>query len=329
MAAPRFVVLALLIGCTSVPSARAGGDLASAAPVLSPVAVTLGFLAAAGAIVAIVLALQARRLAVHAVQEAGQARARAVQGQAGGGGVSTESLAGVEKLWAAKLAAIEVRLPSGAARTPASREAERPSEGIAARIEELERVVADLAVTMKESRRPAPAASGLAAASRESAEIAWPVCLSADTSAMNDVRQTIVQALKSRDPSARDLLDRLRVTEQWAGKKPGAGDVAIALAEISTLLIAALRRGAAVAPLDGSLLSDRVLAALRPSWKPWRPQLDCRSFYPGATFDPDWMEDRSHTGLQRPVISEMLSWAVFEKLDSGRRILAKAGVTAE
>ena len=116
---------------------------------------------------------------------------------------------------------------------------------------------------------------------------------------------------------------------EWNHRTYRGPEVATALTEISLLLLAALRRGAAVAPLDGSLLSDRVLAALRPCWKPLQPQLDCRSFYPGATFDPDWMDDHTRAGLQRPVISEMLSWAVFEKLDSGRRILAKAHVTAE
>ena len=45
--------------------------------------------------------------------------------------------------------------------------------------------------------------------------------------------------------------------------------------------------------------------------------------------DPDWMEDQNPAGLRRPTISEMLSWAVFEKQTNGRKVLAKARVTTE
>ncbi len=331
MPSPHHIVLGFVIGGGAVPAvcaqaadpAAAGGGMAHAA------ALILAGLAAVAASVGIVLALQSRRLAAHAAQEAGEARARANQG--GASGVTPEALAGVERVWSARLAALEARLlPSGGARPAPVRDAERPPEGIAVRLDELDRVVAGLAVSVKELRRPAPApAAAPAAPARAGSDVAWPACLAADTAAMNDVRQSLALALKSRDSSARELLDRLRATEHWAAKKPGASEVAAELAEISTLLLAALRRGAAVAPLDGSLLSDRVLAALRASWKSFLPQLDCRSFYPGTTFDPDWMEDRTRAGLQRPVISEMLSWAVFEKLDASRRILAKARVTAE
>ena len=292
-------------------------------------ALILGAISAALGVLALVLALRARRLADHAVHEAAQARARA--SQAGGGGVTPEALAAVERVWSARLAALETQFTSGGTRPVNFRASERAPSDLGGRLDELERTVAGLAVTVKELRRPA-AAAGTAAApapAREHSEIAWPASLAADTPAINDVRQTLALALKSHEPAARDLLERLRAAEQWSVKKPGAGEVAAALTEISSLLVAALRRGANVAPLDGSLLSDRVLAALRPAWKSFQPHLDCRSFYPGATFDPDWMEDRTRAGLQRPVISEMLSWAVFEKLDSGRRVLAKAHVTAD
>lgn len=292
--------------------------------------IILGALGLVAGIAALVFAWQAHQRATLAAQEAGHARARASQGA--GQGVTHESIAGIERVWSAKLSAIESRLSSGAApRQSAARDTDRAPHEPGGRLEELERVVAGLSLAMKDLRRPATAAPAAVAAApaRESSEIAWPGCLAAETSAMNDVRQTLAIALKSRDRSAHDLLEKLRATEHWPAKKPGAAEVAAALTDISLLLLAGLRRGASVAPLDCSLLSDRVLAALRPSWKSLQPQLDCRSFYPGATFDPDWMEDHTRAGLQRPVISEMLSWAVFEKQDSGRRILAKARITAE
>lgn len=293
-----------------------------------PLALILAIVALVLAGLALFLAWHARNRANNAVQEAGEARARAAQG----GAANPEALAGVERVWTTKLAALEARLSGGPRPLPPSREreAERaPDPGLGARLEELERVVAGLSVTMKEVRRSAPAAPAAASPAREPHDIAWPACLSAETPAMNDVRQTLAVALKSRDRSAQDLLERLRHADQWPSRKPGASELATALTDISSLLLAALRRGAAVAPLDCSLLSDRVLATLRPLWKPFQPQLDCRSFFPGATFDPDWMDDHTRAGLQRPVISEMLSWAVFEKNGAERRILAKARVTAE
>lgn len=325
---PSARLIFLTISSTAVARAAVGDSVPVSAGTANT-AVVLGALALVAAIVALVFAIQSHRRATHAAQEAGQARARASQG--GGHGVSSESLAGLERVWNAKLAAIEARLsPGGALRASVARESERAPEAQGGRLDELERVVAGLSLTVKELRRPGPAApTAIASPKHEMPEMVWPACLAAETSAMSDVRQTLAQALKSRDNSARDLLEKLRATEQWPAKKPGASEVAAELTEISLLLHAALRRGAAVAPLDGSLLSDRVLAALRPSWKPLQPQLDCRSFYPGATFDPDWMEDHTRAGLQRPVISEMLSWAVFEKHDSGRRVLAKARITAE
>jgi len=305
----------------------AGAETAPPGAALAQGSLVLGALAAVLAVGALVLAWRARRLAEHATQEAGQARARA--SQAGGGGVTPEALAAVERVWSTRLAALETQLASGAPRSGAPRMPDRAPGDLAGRLDELERTVAGLAVTVKDLRRPGPAAAPVVAPAREHADIAWPSCLAADTPAMHGVRETLTQALKSPEPAARELLERLRAVEHWSAEQPSAPEVARALAEISALLLAALRRGAAVAPLDGSLLSDRVLAALRPAWKPFQPQLDCRSFHPGATFDPDWMEDHTRAGLQRPVISEMLSWAVFEKLDSGRRLLAKARVTAD
>jgi hypothetical protein len=327
MSTLRRFFLGCSIGVMLASAAGAAPDDAAATLSLNQISLAVGAIGIVVGVVAVFLALQARRLAEHAAQEAGQARARASQGS--GAGVSTESMAGLERVWSAKLAALEARLPGGGGgggRPVVARETDHASNGFAARLEELERIVAGLAVTVKDSRRPAPAP---ATPAREPSEVVWPNCLSAETSAMNDVRQTLAQALKSPDTSARELLDQLRVTDHWVTKKPGSSEVTTTLTEISLLLLAALRRGAAVAPLDGSLLSDRVLAGLRPHWKPFLPNLDCRSFYPGATFDPEWMEDHTKAGFQRPVISEMLSWAVFEKTDKGRRVVAKARTTAE
>lgn len=323
---PTFLRQLLLIatGVATAPAVFAqAGDGAPPGSALAPAALVLSGVALAVAGTAVAFALHARRLAAHATEEAGQARARA--NQAGGGVVTPEALAKAERVWSARLTALEAQLATGPSRGATVRNAEQRQDNLASRLDEIERTVNGLSITMKDLRRPAPAAAPV----REDSDIVWPVCLAAGTAAMLDVRQALAQALKGNEPAARDLLARLRAAELWAGRPPSPAEAASALSEISALLLAALRRGAAVAPLDGSLLSDRVLAALRPAWKSVLPQVDCRSFYPGATFDPDWMDDHTRAGLHRPVISEMLSWAVFEKLDSGRRVLAKARVTAD
>jgi hypothetical protein len=289
-------------------------------------------LAAIAATTALILALRARRLAEDAAEEAGQARARASQASAGG--VTSDALAAAERVWSTRLTALEAQIsvPGGTRGVTRAPMAIAPAADVTARIEELERTVSGLAIIVKDLRRPGagvPIGRSPAGEAAAGANIAWPGVLATDTPAIHDVRQALAQAVKAGDPAVRDLLERLREVERWPKSKPGTAELAAALQEISSLLLAALRRGAAREPLDAALFADRVLAVLRPQWKSFQPHLDCRSMLPGTTLDPDWMEDHTAAGLRRPVISEMLSWAVFEKHDAGRRVLAKARVTTD
>lgn len=296
---------------------------------MAEAALVLAAIGLLAAIAAVLFAWRSSRLADQALLEAGQARTRA--SQSAGGGLAPEALAAAERVWSARLSAIEAQLGSAAPRSATVRGGDRSGgSDVGDRLEEIERTVAGLVVTVKDLKRPAPPAAAPApAAPREPGGIVWPAPLAAETQAMIGVRQALAEAVKADDLAVQELLDRLRAAEQWPAKKPGSSELVQSLTEISIALVTALRRGAGVSPLDCSLLSDRVLGALRPMWKPFQPQLDCRSFPPGATFDPDWMEDHTPAGLQRPVISEMLSWAIFEKQDTRRRLLAKARVTAD
>jgi hypothetical protein len=301
---------------------------ADAAPASDGTALLVAGVALAVSISALALAWYARRSAVAAEEEAGQARARAAQSAPGG--VTSEALAAAERVWSSRLAALESQVL-----VPGARSAARPvgaistgSGELATRVEELERVVGGMNVALKDLRRATPARERNPEPPPQDA-IAWPAFLAGDDSGIRDVRLALTPAVTAGDPAARELLDRLRQTERWPVTKPSAAELAAALREISAQLFAVLRRDGLRGPLDAAMFGDRVLAVLRPSWKPFLPHLDCRSMLPGTTLDPDWMEDRTPAGLRRPVISEMLSWAVFEKLDHGRRVLAKARVTTE
>lgn len=265
-----------------------------------------------------ILALRASRQAAVATQEAGAARARAAQGQ---GGISSDALGAAERVWNAKFTALEAQLQGGQRAGNGARSVERAGDSAASRLAELEKVVAGHSVTLQGIRQPGP--------TKESHDVVWPRALSGSSSAMEDVRAALAQAIKAHEPAAKELVEKLKAAEKWETEKPSARELSDALVDISATLLSALRRGGGVAPLDGALLSDRVLGALRPAWKSVIPSVDCRSFYPGSTFDPDWMEDHTRNGLKRPVISEMLSWAVFEKTDANRRLLAKARVTTD
>jgi|GEM_PF-2493669 len=288
----------------------------------------LAFLGAIVGGVALFFALQARSLAINAAQEASTARARA---QSAGGPLTQEALAATERVWATRIQALEAQL-QGAGRSPAKpvavpeKTASSNNPNLIARIEELEKVVAgmNMSVYTTQSRR-APAAPSVPTGPA----VNWPAVLQADRPGMGELRQTLQQAIKAGDNSVEELLTLLRTVDQWVSRHPNEGEVVAFLRDVSQLLFIALRRGAAVAPLDASMLADRLLGALRPSWQLLHPAVECRFFYPGATFDPDWMEDQNPAGLRRPTISEMLSWAVFEKQTNGRKVLAKARVTTE
>ena len=278
--------------------------------------------------VALFFALQARSLAINAAQEASTARARA---QSAGGPLTQEALVATERVWATRIQALEAQVQSAgrpSAKSMAGQEkpAVASNPNLLARIEELEKIVAgmNMSIYATQSRR-APAAPS----TPTGPAVNWPAVLQVDRPGMGELRQTLQQAIKVGDNSVEELLTQLRTVDQWVSRRPNEGEVVVFLQEVSQLLFAALRRGAAVAPLDASMLADRLLGALRLSWQSLYPAVECRFFYPGATFDPDWMEDQNPAGLRRPTISEMLSWAVFEKQTNGRKVLAKARVTTE
>ena len=301
---------------------------ADLAPSSSGGALLLGGAALAVGLVALVLALRARRVAEAAAEEAGQARARAAQ--TGTGGVTPEALAAVERLWSTRLAALESQVQGSTAR-PAPRAAAHPAASeLGPRLEALERTVAGFDAKVAELRRADSAPARDRSAEPAGADsVSWPALLAVDTPAMRAVRQALGAAATGGHPALLDLFSRLRTAEGWPAAKLGASELAEQLQEISSVLLAVLRHDGTQGPLDAALLADRVLATLRPTWKSFQPHLDCRTILPGLTFDPDWMEDRTATGLRRPVISEALSWAVFEKLDAGRRVFAKARVITE
>ncbi|MBM3852820.1 MAG: hypothetical protein FJ399_06650 [Verrucomicrobia bacterium] len=309
----------------AAPAARAAEAVAPA----SGTGVVLASVALLLAIGAGALAWYARRCAAAAAEEAGHARARAAQGSGGGG--STEAIEKAERLWATRFAALESQVLAPGTRA-ASRAPTSPTSGsadLAARVEELEKDVSGLKIRIKELQKAPPPTRERAPEAAPGDGIAWPALLAGDDSGIRDVRQALAPAVAAGDKTAQDLLEKLRQAERWPTAKPGASELATALQEISTQLLAVLRRDGVRGPLDAAMFADRVLTTLRPSWKPFQPQLDCRSMLPGATLDPDWMEDRTPAGLRRPVVSEMLSWAVFEKSDKTRRVLVKAKVSTE
>lgn len=315
--------IAGLIATTPMARAAEGAPATDGADmIVAGVAVVL-------AVMATLIAWRAHRSATAAAEEAGQARARAAQSSSGW--VTPEALGAAERLWSTRFAALESQLlASGARPSPRSGNVTAlASSDLAARVEELERSVGGLVVTIKELRRAPPNRERALEPVPPAESIVWPSFLTGEDSGIRDVRLALTPALTADDPVARDLLDRLHQAVRWPALKLGASELAVALQDISAQLLKVLRCDANRGPLDAAMFADRVLAVLRPCWKSFQPHLDCRSMLPGATLDPEWMEDRSPAGLRRPVITEMLSWAVFEKMDSGRRILAKAKVTTE
>lgn len=323
-AALRGILLFAVAGAVSVQAAvgsgGAGGSVPSGLIVL--LLLTLGLSGAA-----LFFSLRARAMAITAAQEAGAARARAAQ--APGGNLTSDALAATERVWATRLQALEAQIQGTMrpGKLPVADKNAAPTADLLARVEEMEKAVAGLSMAAAQAKRtplpPAPVAAPSAST------IPWPTVLLADRPGMGELRQVIQQAIKAGDTSTDDLFTRLRAVEQWPTRKPGSPEVVTFLQETSQLLFTVLRKGASVAPLDASMLADRLLGALRPAWQALHPTVDCRFFYPGVTFDPDWMEDLNPAGLRRPTISEMLSWAVFEKQTNGRKVLAKARVTTE
>lgn len=316
-----------LFGLLLAPRLAYAGEIS---PMTEGTGLVVAGIAVAIATAAVAVAWHARRCAVAAAEEAGQARVRAAQNNLGS--VAPEALAAAERLWSTRFAALESQVLAPSARSTqraGSSAVAAGSSDLAGRVEELERSMNGVAVTLKELRRVVPNRERAADPLLAVDSTQWPSFLTSEDSGIRDVRRSLAPAVTLRDPVACDLMDRLRHVERWQEAQPSSAELAVELREISALLLSVLRREGGHGPIEAAMFAERLLAALRPLWKSFQPLLDCRTLLPGATLDPDWMEDRTPPGLRRPVISEMLSWAVFEKLDAGRRVLAKARVTTE
>ena len=122
----------------------------------------LALLGAVAGGVALYFALQARGLATNAAQEASTARARA---QSAGGPLTQEALAATERVWATRIQALEAQV-QGAGRTSAKPLAvqEKPAgasnPNLLARIDELEKTVAGMNMSVYTTQPPRAAACG-------------------------------------------------------------------------------------------------------------------------------------------------------------------------
>ncbi len=272
---------------------------------------------------AIVFAVRARQVAHSALQEAGEAKARA---QASGPFLSTDALAATERVWTARLNAIESQLQSNLSRVARTVAQDRqPSSDLSGRIEEIEKAVQGLSAAVAQSRR-APAVSAVAPVH----ELQWPAVLKTEKQGLKELRDLLQEGARIAPGEWDTLCQTLKAAEAWSPKRlPALEELLSFLAAVSQSFYTMLRKGALLPAHEASRMSDRLAALLRPMWQKFHPEIDCRIFYPGAPFDPEWMEDQNPAGLQRPTISDIFSWAVHEKHASGRRIIAKSRVTTE
>lgn len=285
--------------------------------VLSAAAAVLG-----GA--AVYVAMRARQVAHSALQEAGEAKARA---QASGPGLSSEALAATERVWTARLNAIEAQIQTQLSRPRSNTAHNQPaSADLTARIEGLEKALHGLSVLVAQSRRTS-SSTGSAA---PMPELQWPGALKGEKPGLKELRDLLQEGAKVRPSEFETFSQMLKEAESWSAKRrPSPSDVLLFLSTVSQSFHAVLRNGALLPAPEVARMSDRLAGLLRPLWQQFHPGIECRVFYPGAPFDPEWMEDQNPAGLQRPTISDTFSWAVHEKNLTGRRLMAKSRVTTE
>jgi hypothetical protein len=277
-------------------------------------------------ITSLLIALRGRSLATSALQEAGEARAKA---QATGQPLSVEALAATEKVWSARINALEAQIqhsqPRNGVRSAAAADRHATSE-LTTRLDEVERALAGLSASVAQNRRSAPTASPVPPAP----ELPWPLILRTEKSGIKELRDLLQEGSKVLPDELKTLFHELNTAERWSGqRRPSLDEVLSFLQELSQAFHTLLRKGASQPAHEGSRMADRLLAILRPVWQAQFPTVDCRIFYPGTPFDPEWMEDQNPSAARRPTISEMYSWAVHEKNKSGRKIIAKARVSSE
>lgn len=284
----------------------------------------LSALALAVAGVAIFFAFRARHQAHCALQEAGEAKARA---QASGPPLSSEALAAAERVWTARLNAIEAQIQNNLSRPTRSTVAQEPPQNssLAARVEEVEKTLHGLSVQVAQSRRASASPVSTAVP-----ELRWPSLLKLEKPGVRELRDLLEEGARTLPAELQDLFQKLEGADAWSVKRrPSPAELLSFLSDVSQSFHAVLRKGAGLPAHEVSRMSDRFVALLRPLWQKFHPGIDCRIFYPGAPFDPEWMEDQNPGGLRRPTISDIYTWAVHEKDASGRRLIAKSRVTTE
>lgn len=284
--------------------------------IISATAVLLG-----GA--AVFFAVRARQVAHSALQEAGEAKARA---QASGPPLSSEALAAVERVWSTRLNAIESQIQNlSRPSRPAASPVHSPSPELSARIDEIEKAVHGLSIVVAQGRRAQPAAPHAAAT-----EPKWPAVLTDEKDSVKELRDLLREGARTTGSDLEKLFLQLKGAEAWSAKRrPSSAEVISFLSDISQSFYNLLRKGASLPASEASRMADRLVGLLRPIWQQYHPEIDCRVFYPGAPFDPEWMEDQNPAGLQRPTISDIFSWAIHEKHLTGRRLMTKARVSTE
>lgn len=283
----------------------------------------LSVLAALLAGVAVFFAIRARHLSHSALQEAGEAKARA---QASGPLLSTEALAATERVWTARLNAVEAQIQSHLARPakPGNSQEHQQVFDLTARIGEMEKTIHGLSVLVAQSRRTPPSPAVAAP------ELQWPAVLQSDKQGLKELRDLLREGAKIAPADLENLFQKLKTVDTWSAKRrPSPAELLSLIADVSQSFHTVLRTGASLPAHEVSRMSDRLAGLLRPLWQEFHPGVECRIFYPGAPFDPEWMEDQNSAGLRRPTISDVFSWAVHEKHPSGRRLIAKSRVTTE
>jgi hypothetical protein len=286
-------------------------------------------LAATGIVVGVaslIIAFRAQGLATSALQEAGEARARA---QSAGQAVSVEALAATERVWFTRISALEAQVhnaqPRNGARSAAPMDRQMATD-LGSRIEDVEKTVAGLSALVAQNRRTGNASPAAPLAP----ELPWPFVLKTEKQGFKELRDLLQEGSKVSAHELETLFQELNTAEKWSQqRRPSLDEVLSFLQKSSQAFHTLLRKGASQPAHEGSRMADRLLGVLRPVWQAYHPSVDCRIFYPGTPFDPEWMEDQNPASARRPTISEMFSWAIHEKQTSGRRIIAKARVTTE
>lgn len=313
-----FCVFAML----STPASAAVGDVPSGNELLAIVLAATGIVVG---VVSLIIAFRVQGLATSALQEAGEARARA---QSAGQGVSADALAATERVWFTRFSALEAQMHNGQprnGRSGAPMDRQMASD-LGSRIEDVEKTLAGLSALVTQSRR----AGSTAPATQLAPELPWPFVLKTEKQGFKELRDLLQEGSKVSAQELEILFQELNTAEKWSQqRRPSLEEVLSFLQNTSQAFHTLLRKGASQPAHEGSRMADRLLGVLRPVWQAYHPGVDCRIFYPGTPFDPEWMEDQNPAAARRPTISEMFSWAIHEKRTSGRRIIAKARVTTE